>query len=40
MPVTGYDVPLTSKTTYTGNQYQALSQVFHPVQSLPYGAPA
>ena len=37
MTVTGYDVPLTSNTTFTGNQYQALSQVFQPVQSLPYG---
>lgn len=37
MPVTGYDVPLTDNTTYTSNQYQALTQVFWPVQSLPAG---
>lgn len=37
IPVTGYDVPLTSDTSYTGNQYHALSQVFWPVQSLPVG---
>ena len=37
MPVTGYDVPLTSNSTFTGNQYYALSQVFQPVQSLPVG---
>ena len=37
MPVTGYDVPLTSNTVYTSNQHQALAQVFQPVESLPYG---
>lgn len=37
IPITGYDVPLTDDTTYTGNQYGALKQVFQPVQSLPSG---
>jgi hypothetical protein len=37
IPVTAYDVPLTTDTTFTGNQYQALTQVFQPVQSLPHG---
>ncbi len=37
MTITGYDVPLTSNTAFTGNQHQALEQVFPSVQSLPYG---
>jgi hypothetical protein len=37
MTITGYDVPLTSNPAFVGNQYTALSQVFHPVQTLPYG---
>ena len=36
-PITGYDVPLTNNTAYTGNQNEALEQVFQPVQSLPPG---
>jgi hypothetical protein len=37
IPITGYDVPLTDNTTFTGNQYHALRHVFQNVQSLPQG---
>ena len=37
MTITGYDVPLTSNPAFVNNQQTALSHVFKPVQTLPYG---
>ena len=37
MAITGYDVPLTGKSEFVGNQNEALSHVFYPVETLPSG---